>query len=252
MKDNLIKINYIINRAIPIANRRGVYIGIDTPTKDIVYIGKAKDYWKRASVSLKEEIKKKQTDICKDYNCDEIFFIPCKSNEEMSILEKSLIKFYRPYYNNIYNKTFYKDESIRKLKQIFRNFHKRNLYDYEIQFILEANINIHKCINHYNIAKNVLIKYSNIKKYHQINKKASELNIFLHSQWDLLKGIERSENEKIEQKKILEETNNNMKPFYKENSSTLLCGFPTPFKIETLAEKRRKLINPITRKQILL
>ena len=70
-KDKLIQINYILDRSIPITNRRGVYIGIDRPTKDIVYIGQANDYWKRASVSLKEEIKKKQTDICKN-NCLEL------------------------------------------------------------------------------------------------------------------------------------------------------------------------------------
>ena len=121
-KDKLIQINYILDRAIPITNRQGVYIGIDRPTKDIVYIGKANDYWKRASVSLKEEIKKKQTDICKNYNCDEILFIPCKSNEEMNELEKNLILFYCPYYNSQHNKYFYNNEPIRKLKQIFRNF----------------------------------------------------------------------------------------------------------------------------------
>ena len=247
-KDKLIQINYILDRAIPITNRRGVYIGIDRPTKDIVYIGQANDYWKRASVSLKEEIKKKQTDICKNYNCDEILFIPCKSNEEMNELEKNLIMFYCPYYNNQHNKYFYKNGTVRKLKQIFRNFYNRNLFGYEIQFIIE--VVRYKYGNHYNIAKKVLEDYSSIEKYHQINKKASELKIFLHSQWDLIKGIERSEDEKIEQKKILEETYNNMKPIYKENSSTLLGGFPTPFKKETLAEKRINLRNPITNKYI--
>ena len=248
-KDKLIQINYILDRAIPITNRRGVYIGIDRPTKDIVYIGQANDYWKRASVSLKEEIKKKQTDICKNYNCDEILFIPCKSNEEMNELEKNLILFYCPYYNSQLNKYFYKNEPIRKLKQIFRNFHNRNLFGYEIQFILEVIRNPYG--NHYNIAKRLLEDYSSIEKYHQINKKASELKIFLHSQWDLIKGIERSEDEKIEQKKILEETNNNMKSIYKENSSTLLGGIPSPFKLKTLEEKRRNLRNPITNKYIL-
>ena len=42
-----------------------------------------------------------------------------------------------------------------------------------------------------------------------------------------------------------------MKEIYKKNSSTLLCGIPTPLKLKTLKEKRRSLRNPITNKYIL-
>ena len=221
-KKKLKQINYILERATPITDRRGVYIGINKPTGDIIYIGKAKDYWKRTPNSLEKEIKNKQDDVCQDYGCSSIAFIPCVSDEEMNEVEKKLIKFYRPYYNKDYNKehsiNYYKNETVRKMKQVFRTGHKRKmLKEHEIPFIISV-VGKRGNVNFYNLAKEVMLAHSNIDE-HKINKEARELSVFIESQWNFKEGKERGEEEKIERKRVAEHNNKENEQTYRAFSS---------------------------------
>ena len=96
-------ISYLLQRSMPLTNRMGVYVGLNTKYNDVVYIGKAQDYWKRTPDSLEKKIKSLQDEECKDYGCDNITFIPCNTMKEMDEKERELIKFWKPYYNQQHN-----------------------------------------------------------------------------------------------------------------------------------------------------
>lgn len=48
-------ISYLLQRSMPLTNRMGVYAGLNTKYNEVVYIGKAKDYWKRTPDSLEKD-----------------------------------------------------------------------------------------------------------------------------------------------------------------------------------------------------
>jgi|TARA_R110002051_G_scaffold142445_1_gene215638 hypothetical protein len=55
MSDNN-SIGYLLQKSMPLENRMGIYFGINQQYKEVVYVGKSKDYWKRIPNSLEEKI----------------------------------------------------------------------------------------------------------------------------------------------------------------------------------------------------
>jgi len=178
-------IGYLVQKSIPLANRMGVYCGINKQYKEVVYIGKSKDYYKRIPSSLEEKIKSKQDENCKDYGCELIAFIPCNTVQEMDKLEIDLIKFWKPYYNQQHNLGYYKNNTNKRLREILRKEFKRNLYTYEILFSQNALKNYYSMGNTFNLAKHYIKSNSTIGKTRKNEEqKEKEINRFalkLHS-----------------------------------------------------------------------
>ena len=133
MSDNN-SIGYLLQKSMPLENRMGIYFGINQQYKEVVYVGKSKDYWKRIPNSLEEKIKSKQNENCKDYGCELISFIPCNTVEEMAKLEIDRIIYWKPYYNQQHNSDYYMNNDNKRLREILRKACGRNLLTYEILF----------------------------------------------------------------------------------------------------------------------
>ena len=87
LTEKVYSIGYLLQKSIPLTNRMGVYVGINKQYEEVVYVGKAKDFYKRIPNSLEEKIKSLQNENCKDYGCELYYFIPCNTEEEMDKLK---------------------------------------------------------------------------------------------------------------------------------------------------------------------
>tara|TARA_R110000824_G_scaffold314355_1_gene501233 strand:- start:17 stop:811 length:795 start_codon:yes stop_codon:yes gene_type:complete len=197
-------ISYLIQRSMPLTNRMGVYVGLNTKYNEPVYIGKAQDYWKRTPNSLEKKIKFLQNEECEDYGCDNITFIPCKTMKEMDELEKTLIQFWKPYYNQQLNGGHFMNNYNKRLRDILRQELGRNLHTYEIKFSQTA-LSHYVRGNPYELALFCIKKYSTIgdnieiegKKWTKINSLARQLKKIISIHYDYRKPYqERTEEEK--------------------------------------------------------
>ena len=194
-------ISYLIRRSMPLTKRMGVYVGINKEYEEVVYIGKAKDYWKRTPNSLEKKITSLQNEECKDYGCELITFIPCNTIREMDELEKTLIQFWKPYYNQQLNKGYFMNNNKKRVREILRQELGRNLNTYEIKFS-------HTALSHYNpyeLAKLCIMDYSIIgddieidgEKWKKIQSLARQLQKIISIHYDNTKPYkERTEKEK--------------------------------------------------------
>ena len=57
LTEKVYSIGYLLQKSMPLANRMGIYLGINKQYGEVVYVGKSKDYWKRIPNSLEEKIK---------------------------------------------------------------------------------------------------------------------------------------------------------------------------------------------------
>ena len=176
---------YLVQKSIPLANRMGVYCGINKQYEEVVYVGKSKDYWQRTPNSLEEKIKSKQNENCKDYGCELITFIPCNTIQEMDKLEIDLITYWKPYYNQQHNSSYYMNNDNKRLREILRKEFKRNLYTYEILFSQNALKNYYSERCTFDLAKHY-IKYNSTigktrKNKEQEEKEINRFAIKLHS-----------------------------------------------------------------------
>jgi len=210
MAEKIYSINYLILRAIPLTNRMGVYVGINKQYEEIVYVGQAKDFYKRIPNSLEEKIKSLQNENCKDYGCELYYFIPCNTEEEMDKLEVDLITYWKPYYNKLHNSDHYMNNDNKRLKEILRKKFARNLHTYEILFSHHALKNYYsERGNVFGLAKECIKSSStigNTKKNKEqtekeINSFARELKNIISTHYDYFKHCERTEKEKEEKLK---------------------------------------------------
>ena len=197
-------IGYLLQKSMPLANRMGVYLGINKQYEEVVYVGKSKDYWKRIPNSLEEKIKAKQNENCKDYGCELISFIPCNTVQEMDKLEIDLINYWKPYYNQQHNSGYYMNNHNKRLREILRKEFKRNLYTYEILFSQNALKNYYRGSD-FNLAKYYIKSNSTIgktkknkeQKEKEINRFALKLHSIIYINYNYLKPFhERIEEEK--------------------------------------------------------
>jgi len=201
MAEKIYSINYLILRAIPLTNRMGVYVGINKQYEEVVYIGKAKDFYKRIPNSLEEKIKSLQNENCKDYGCELYSFIPCNTVEEMKKLEIDLITYWKPYYNYQHNSDYYMNNDNKRLREILRKEFRRNLHTYEILFSQHALKNYYsgEWGNVFGLAKHYIKSNStigNTKKNKEqtekeINSFARKLENIISIHYDYLKRCER-------------------------------------------------------------
>ena len=205
MAEKIYSINYLILRVIPLTNRMGVYVGINKQYEEIVYVGQAKDFYKRIPNSLEEKIKSKQNENCKDYGCELISFISCNTVEEMNKLEIDLITYWKPYYNKLHNIPYYMNNDNKRLREILRKVFGRNLRTYEILFSHHALKNYYSGRgNVFGLAKEYIKSNStigNTKKNKEqtekeINSFARKLKNIISIHYDYLKHCERTEKEK--------------------------------------------------------
>ena len=204
LTEKVYSIGYLLQKSMPLANRMGVYCGINKQYEEVVYIGKSKDYWKRTPSSLEEKIKAKQNENCKDYGCELITFIPCNTVEEMDKLEIDLINYWKPYYNQQHNSDYYMNNDNKRLREILRKEFKRNLYAHEILFSQNALKNYYSRGSVFGLAK-YYIKYNSIigktkkneeQKEKEINRFARKLENIISIHYDFLKHCERTKEEK--------------------------------------------------------
>ena len=190
---------------MPLANRMGIYLGINRQYSEVVYIGKAKDYWKRIPNSLEKRIKSLQNENCKDYGCELISFIPCNTVEEKDKLEIDLITYWKPYYNLQHNVTYYMNNDNKRLREILRKEFGRNLHTYEILFSQHALKNYYsERGNVFGLAKEYIQSNSTIgstkknkeQAEKEINSFARKLKNIISIHYDYLKHCERTEKEK--------------------------------------------------------
>ena len=210
MAEKIYSINYLILRAIPLTNRMGVYVGINKQYEEIVYVGKAKDFYKRIPNSLEEKIKSKQNENCKDYGCELYSFIPCRTEEEMNKLEIDLINYWKPYYNQQHNSDYYMNNDNKRLREILRKEFARNLQTHEILFSHHALKNYYSGRgNVFGLAKESIKSSStigNTKKNKEqaekeINRFARKLENIISIHYDYFKRCERTEEKKEEKLK---------------------------------------------------
>ena len=210
MAEKIYNINYLILRAIPLTNRMGVYVGINKQYEEVVYVGKAKDFYKRIPNSLEEKIKSLQNENCKDYGCELYSFIPCNTEEEMNKLEIDLITYWKPYYNQQHNSDYYMNNDNKRLREILRKEFTRNLHTYEILFSHHALKNYYSGRgNVFGLAKEYIKSSStigNTKKNKEqtekeINRFARKLENIISIHYDYFKRCERTEEKKEEKLK---------------------------------------------------
>ena len=210
MAEKIYSINYLILRAIPLTNRMGVYMGINKQYEEIVYVGQAKDFYKRIPNSLEEKIKSLQNESCKDYGCELYSFIPCNTEEEMNKLEINLINYWKPYYNQQHNSDYYMNNDNKRLREILRKEFARNLQTYEILFSHHALKNYYSGRgNVFGLAKEYIKSSStigNTKKNKEqaekeINRFARKLENIISIHYDYFKRCERTEEKKEEKLK---------------------------------------------------
>ena len=210
MAEKIYSINYLILRAIPLTNRMGVYVGINKQYEEIVYVGKAKDFYKRIPNSLEEKIKSLQNENCKEYGCELYSFIPCNTEEEMNKLEIDLINYWKPYYNQQHNSDYYMNNDNKRLREILRKEFARNLQTYEILFSHHALKNYYSGRgNVFGLAKEYIKSSStigNTKKNKEqtekeINRFARKLENIISIHYDYFKRCERTEEKKEEKLK---------------------------------------------------
>ena len=210
MAEKIYSINYLILRAIPLTNRMGVYVGINKQYEEIVYVGKAKDFYKRIPNSLEEKIKSLQNENCKDYGCELYSFIPCNTEEEMNKLEIDLITYWKPYYNQQHNSDYYMNNDNKRLREILRKEFTRNLQTHEILFSHHALKNYYSGRgNVFGLAKEYIKSSStigNTKKNKEqtekeINRFARKLENIISIHYDYFKRCERTEEKKEEKLK---------------------------------------------------
>ena len=210
MAEKIYSINYLILRAIPLTNRMGVYVGINKQYKEIVYVGQAKDFYKRIPNSLEEKIKSLQNESCKDYGCELYSFIPCNTEEEMNKLEIDLITYWKPYYNYQHNIPYYMNNDNKRLREILRKEFTRNLQTHEILFSHHALKNYYSGRgNVFGLAKEYIKSSStigNTKKNKEqaekeINRFARKLENIISIHYDYFKRCERTEEKKEEKLK---------------------------------------------------
>ena len=210
MAEKIYSINYLILRAIPLTNRMGVYVGINKQYKEIVYVGQAKDFYKRIPNSLEEKIKSLQNESCKDYGCELYSFIPCSTEEEMNKLEIDLITYWKPYYNQQHNSDYYMNNDNKRLREILRKEFTRNLQTHEILFSHHALKNYYSGRgNVFGLAKEYIKSSStigNTKKNKEqaekeINRFARKLENIISIHYDYFKRCERTEEKKEEKLK---------------------------------------------------
>ena len=190
---------------MPLANRMGIYLGMNRQYSEVVYIGKAKDYWKRIPNSLEKRIKSLQNENCKDYGCELISFIPCNTVEEKDKLEIDLITYWKPYYNLQHNVAYYMNNDNKRLREILRKEFGRNLHTYEILFSHHALKNYYsERGNVFGLAKEYIKSNSTIgstkknkeQAEKEINSFARKLKNIISIHYDYLKHCERTEKEK--------------------------------------------------------
>ncbi len=200
LTEKVYSIGYLLPKSMPLANRMGVYLGINKQYEEVVYVGKSKDYWKRIPNSLEEKIKSKQNENCKDYGCELISFIPCNTVEEMAQLEIDLIIYWKPYYNQQHNSDYYMNNDNKRLREILRKEFGRNLHTYEILFSQHALRNYYsKWGNVFGLAKEYIKSNStigNTRKKEQaekeINSFARKLENIISIHYDYFKRCERT------------------------------------------------------------
>jgi len=188
----------------------GVYVGINKQYKEIVYVGQAKDFYKRIPNSLEEKIKSLQNESCKDYGCELYSFIPCNTEEEMNKLEINLINYWKPYYNQQHNSDYYMNNDNKRLREILRKEFARNLQTHEILFSHHALKNYYSGRgNVFGLAKESIKSSStigNTKKNKEqaekeINRFARKLENIISIHYDYFKRCERTEEKKEEKLK---------------------------------------------------
>ena len=190
---------------MPLANRMGVYVGINKQYEEVVYVGKSKDFYKRIPNSLEKNIKSLQNENCKDYGCELYSFIPCNTEEEMNKLEIDLITYWKPYYNQQHNSDYYMNNDNKRLRETLRKEFRRNLYTYEILFSQHALKNYYsERGNVFGLAKEYIKSNSTIgstkknkeQAEKEINSFARKLENIISIHYDYLKHCERTEKEK--------------------------------------------------------
>ena len=230
-------ISYLLQRSMPLTNRMGVYVGLNTKYNDVIYIGKAQDYWKRTPDSLEKKIKSLQDEECKDYGCDNITFIPCNTMKETDEKERELIKFWKPYYNQQHNIGYFMNNYNKRLRDILREELGRHLHTYEIMFSHDAlNSYYHNFWNPYKFAKSMIINHSNIgdnitnegEKWKKINKTARYLNNIIKIHYDYMACYkERTEDSKESMRRSLKENESEDRERYKQNSTLNIIPLKT-------------------------
>ena len=220
-------ISCLLQRSMPLTNRMGVYFGLNKKYKDVVYIGKAQDYWKRTPDSLEKKIKSLQDEECKDYGCDNITFIPCNTMKETDEKERELIKFWKPYYNQQHNIGYFMNNYNKRLRDILREELGRNLHTYEIMFSHDALKSYYQLGKPYKFAKSMIINHSNIgdditnegEKWKKINKTAKHLSNIISIHYDYMASYkERNEEGKESMRRSLNEMDKETKEYYKQRS----------------------------------
>jgi len=220
LTEKVYSIGYLLQKSMPLANRMGVYVGINKQYEEVVYVGKAKDYWKRIPNSLEEKIKSKQNENCKDYGCELISFIPCNTEEEMYKLEIDLITYWKPYYNYQHNSDYYMDNDNKRLREILRKESGRNLHTYEILFSQHALKNYYSGRgNVFGLAKDYIESNSTVGKTKknkeqaekEINSFAGKLKNIIRIHYDYLKHCERTEEEKVRVKQRIKNKREGLK-----------------------------------------
>ena len=206
MAEKIYSISYLLQKSIPLTNRMGIYLGINKQYEEVVYIGKAKDFYKRIPNSLEEKIKSLQNESCKDYGCELYSFIPCNTEEEMNKLEIDLITYWKPYYNQQHNSDYYMNNDNKRLREILRKEFTRNLQTYEILFSHHALKNYYsRRGSTFHLAKEYIKSNStigNTKKNKEqaekeINRFARKLENIISIHYDHLKHCERTEEKKV-------------------------------------------------------
>ena len=206
LTEKVYSIGYLLQKSMPLANRMGIYFGMNKQYEEVVYIGRAKDYWKRTPNSLEEKIKSLQNENCKDYGCELISFVPCNTVEEMNKLEIDLITYWKPYYNQQHNSDYYMNNDNKRLREILRKEFGRNLRTYEILFSHHALKNYYSGReNVFGLAKEYIKSNStigNTKKNKEqtekeINSFARKLENIISIHYDYLKHCERTTNSRL-------------------------------------------------------
>ena len=229
-------ISYLLQRSMPLTNRMGVYVGLNTKYNEVVYIGKAKDYWKRTPDSLEKKIKSLQNEECKDYGCDNITFIPCNTIKEMDEKERELIKFWKPYYNQQLNSGYFMNNYNKRLRDILREELGRHLHTYEIMFSHDALKSYYQLGNPYEFAKSMIIHHSNIgdnttnngEKWKKIKKTARYLNSIIKIHYEYFACYqEKTEEGKESMRRSLKEMEKETKEYYKQKSTLNIIPLKT-------------------------
>ena len=229
-------ISNLLQRSVPLTNRMGVYVGLNTKYNEVVYIGKSKDYWKRVPNSLEKKIKSLQNEECKDYGCDNVTFTACSTMKETDEKERELIKFWKPYYNDQLNVGYFMNNYNKRLRDILREELGRHLHTYEIMFSHDALKSYYQSENTYEFAKSMIINYSNIgdnttnkgEKWKKINKTARYLDSIIKIHYDYMACYkERTEEGKESMRRSLKEMEDETREYYKQRSTLNIIPLKT-------------------------